>query len=722
MLPPLSAYQEAVQHPAEAFSDPELKLAQVELDALGLPKPRSGNMAVVFRLQSPQGDWAVRCFERLQPQQQGRYYEISRYLNSRRLPYFVPFEFQERGILVMGRWQPIVKMAWAQGEHLDRYLSRHREDRGQLEALASAWLQMLRDLERHRIAHGDLQHGNVLIDEGRLRLVDYDGMFVPALAGQPALELGHPNYQHPQRSPVDFGPQLDRFSGWVVYLSLAALACEPGLWQQQDAGDECLLLRRSDFLDPKARTWRRLAALRRPGLTSLAQTLQDAAAGLPAEVPELPASLKFEDVLAEAAKAAPPRARPGLAAPRQPAAAPAQGWLPLWLQSERSSETAEPLLDAEAWVGGAAQWLLPGKVETPAPRARPSSLDRLIAGIWLLGATALSFGLSQKGLLALALLPWTALAVLLLYLRYRLLADVRQKAQLSRQAESLRQQGAAAAAALQMAHERRLTARAALARKVEKMGRERDRLADLESQRLARLRQDLDLDTFLPRITELRRAAVEEKERRLEELSLQALMRILQSHRIIDDPLLDIRRSAKLALLAEGISTAYDLQYLRDRLIVTRDGVEHYIAAIGPERASRIDAWHKGVLKAAQDALPARLPLAEERQLDLGLRTAIRDLRRRRRHALRQYVRAAAAARQEARRQAAALDAEAEAARRSLEAEEDHLTASTRTAKTALRQARWQEASSRQKLEGYQGIRFGRFLMALLPGVGRRQT
>jgi hypothetical protein len=32
-----------------------------------------------------------------------------------------------------------------------------------------------------------------------VKLVDYDGMWVPGLADRPAGEVGHPAYQHPQR-------------------------------------------------------------------------------------------------------------------------------------------------------------------------------------------------------------------------------------------------------------------------------------------------------------------------------------------------------------------------------------------------------------------------------------------------------------------------------------------------------------------------------------------
>jgi hypothetical protein len=68
---------------------------------------------------------------------------------------------------------------------------------------ASRLFALLGDLERRKLAHGDLQHGNIMIAESGVELVDYDGMFVPAFAGTAATEGGVPSYQHPNRSAVD---------------------------------------------------------------------------------------------------------------------------------------------------------------------------------------------------------------------------------------------------------------------------------------------------------------------------------------------------------------------------------------------------------------------------------------------------------------------------------------------------------------------------------------
>src|SRR5437667_53761 len=92
-----------------------------------------------------------------------------------------------------------------------------------LEALRAKWVTLVRHLEAAQVAHGDLQHGNILVRGGSIQLVDYDGMWVPALRGRKATELGHRAYQHPERSEQDYGQEIDRFSALVIYLSLPAL-------------------------------------------------------------------------------------------------------------------------------------------------------------------------------------------------------------------------------------------------------------------------------------------------------------------------------------------------------------------------------------------------------------------------------------------------------------------------------------------------------------------
>jgi hypothetical protein len=204
----------------------------------------------------------------------------------------VGFDYLPRGIKVGGAWYPVLKMEWVEGQLLSEYVERHVQNPAALKRLAERWAAMVAALERASMAHGDLQHGNVLVVNGDLKLVDYDGMWVPALGGRPGHEIGHQNYQHPGRTGADFGPDMDRFSAWVVYLSLVGLSVEPDLWDRLHGGDECLFLRRDDLADPASSTaMAALEAAPDQQVRAMAVSLRSFVAGGPSQVPSLAATL-----------------------------------------------------------------------------------------------------------------------------------------------------------------------------------------------------------------------------------------------------------------------------------------------------------------------------------------------------------------------------------------------------------------------------------------------
>src|SRR5579885_1309089 len=243
-------YQEAMQNPRIALADPELQAGRAEEDRLGLPRPITGGFASVYKVKGPAKTWAVRCFLKEFKDQQQRYDAISSHLSRANLSFAVEFNFLKQGIRVGGKWYPALKMEWIEGETLVRFVEKNLYSPHTLRSLSGAIEQMARALHGAGIAHGDFQHGNILVVNGKPKLIDYDGMYVPALRGWGSHEVGHPNYQHPAREEHDFGPGLDNFSVWVICLSLLALSVRPELWKQFRGGDDCLLFRRKDLEEP----------------------------------------------------------------------------------------------------------------------------------------------------------------------------------------------------------------------------------------------------------------------------------------------------------------------------------------------------------------------------------------------------------------------------------------------------------------------------------------
>lgn len=288
--PTLQDYNEAIQNPQTAFNDQELKAGKAEIDKLGLrlPRVRTGQFACVYRMQCAKRDWAIRCFSQEIKDQQQRYKAIDDYISPLKIPHIVEFDYLPKGILVKGQWYPILRMEWVQGELISEYVEHNLNNPSALRQLAVRWVEMLKVLQADSIAHGDLQHGNVLVVGDTLKLVDYDGMFVPSFQGQLSHEIGHRNYQHPNRKETDFGLYLDNFSAWVIYVSLVALSIDPSLWAQVKAGDECLLFRKADFDQPLLSTTLSLLIKHRdPNIRMLATLFRSMPFFLPDQVPSL---------------------------------------------------------------------------------------------------------------------------------------------------------------------------------------------------------------------------------------------------------------------------------------------------------------------------------------------------------------------------------------------------------------------------------------------------
>lgn len=250
IFPTGGQYVGALQNPGRCFTDAELQAATIRKNPLGLPQPISGNFSCVFHATSPnRRQYAIKCFTREAPYQLERYAVIHNQLAASRFQWATDFVFTTNGIRVEGVAYPILRMDWIDAQPLNDWLARNVGNPRSVSMLADQFDQIIADMSSAGIAHGDLQHGNLLVQsDGTLRLVDYDGMYFPQLKQLPPNEYGHPNYQSPKRSEDDYGPEVDYFSAWLISLSLRAIAADGHLWDQLNPShDEFLLLDHSDL-------------------------------------------------------------------------------------------------------------------------------------------------------------------------------------------------------------------------------------------------------------------------------------------------------------------------------------------------------------------------------------------------------------------------------------------------------------------------------------------
>ena len=275
-----SSYADAVQNPAHYFKVPELQGLTPRYAVLG-PVMSTGANAVVFRVTIGGREHTLRCFTNANVESRERYVELGRHLGAHRLPFVAGTRWIEDAVTIGGSTRPVIVMDWIEGRTLDSYVGHLVSAQpSSLETLAQRWRTMMVDLAGGAMAHGDLQHGNVMIDEAsNMRLVDLDAVWIPALAAQPAPnEIGHRNYQHPGRARAGGWNQwMDAFPAFVIYTSLSALAVEPRLWDEFHNGDNLIFVD-TDFTRPAATPiWQRISALRSPKLDRLLTVLGECA-------------------------------------------------------------------------------------------------------------------------------------------------------------------------------------------------------------------------------------------------------------------------------------------------------------------------------------------------------------------------------------------------------------------------------------------------------------
>ncbi len=236
---------------------PALKDCKLVCTPQGLPKPLTGGFGAVFEATTPDGKrWALKFFHKKALGTRRRYRLLADWQQKNHTASMVTCSWHEKGLQVKGKEYPLVQMPWIEGVRLSDFLAKHHNSPDVCNVLFDCWLKLVGGLHDAGIAHGDLQHNNILLvpdgpNRFQMRLVDLDGVWLPTLKDIPSSEIGHRAYQHPFRRHDPYHSAVDRFPALVIALSLAALADHGGgLWKKFHLGRN-LIFRRTDFVAPK---------------------------------------------------------------------------------------------------------------------------------------------------------------------------------------------------------------------------------------------------------------------------------------------------------------------------------------------------------------------------------------------------------------------------------------------------------------------------------------
>ena len=251
--PLISEYVRAIQDASNNLD----KLAHLVpvLDDHGEPYRSSGAFAVVFKMKDEQTGkcYALKCFTEEQEGRAEAYRQIADELEFVDSSYITSVKYLDKEIFVdssCGEDEfPVLLMDWIDGETMENYIAENYQDNYAMAMLCYRFCKMAAWLRSQPFAHGDIKPDNIMVrPDGNLTLVDYDGMFVPAMKGQKSPTIGTKDFSHPLRTVDDFDERIDDFALASIALSLKAISLKPSILDEYGAADR-LLFSAEDYRD-----------------------------------------------------------------------------------------------------------------------------------------------------------------------------------------------------------------------------------------------------------------------------------------------------------------------------------------------------------------------------------------------------------------------------------------------------------------------------------------
>ena len=201
--------------------------------APGMPYGQEGRAAVVYKLTAPEGDKALKVFK-------SRFRSPDMVMLAEKIAQYASIPGMQvcsRQVLTPQRHRDLIRqhielnyavlMPWIEGPTwLEMTLNKEILSPAQTLKYAKQLADLLLNLEQRRLAHCDLSGSNMIITpDGRLELVDVEGLYAPGLPQPEVIPAGSPGYAHRTAPQGLWGAQADRFAGAVLLAEILG-ACD----------------------------------------------------------------------------------------------------------------------------------------------------------------------------------------------------------------------------------------------------------------------------------------------------------------------------------------------------------------------------------------------------------------------------------------------------------------------------------------------------------------
>jgi len=279
--PASTDFSDAIQNPKVCFIHPKFSKTKIVPSKIrqGLPFSIEGSFAIVYKVSDGNQFYAVKCFTS-PPHGFENQEKLTSFFHKNNLDFVIDYDTNVEIQTISGTYPTLVS-SWVKGKTLLEFLEDSSQKnllKSQAKILAKNFREIVDNMESLKMAHGDLSGKNIMIESNmRIKLIDYDGIYIPEFKNQDVKESGTKHFQHQSRLDGKislFDETMDRFSALVIYLSLLILSEKPNMFKIYH-DESNIIFNQKDLNDPdNSKIFNELSSISNPEIKKLTNQLK----------------------------------------------------------------------------------------------------------------------------------------------------------------------------------------------------------------------------------------------------------------------------------------------------------------------------------------------------------------------------------------------------------------------------------------------------------------